>query len=120
MVGDALDGLPTVVVDATGNETSMNGALRLVGSGGRVVFLGLHRGSVTFEDAEFHRREITLLASRNGTASDFAWVIEALRSGTLDVARWVTDRLSPEELPQRIRGLTDPAGGGLKAIVRFP
>lgn len=119
VVGEALGGLPTVVIDATGNEASMNGALRLAASGGRVVFLGLHRGSVTFEDAEFHRREVTLLASRNGTASDFAWVIEGLRSGALDVARWVTDRLSPEDLPRHIARLADPGAGGLKALVRF-
>ena len=63
-------GLPTVVFDATGNAASMMKSFNLRGAnGGKLVFVGLFQGDVTFNDPEFHRRELTLLASRNATAA---------------------------------------------------
>ena len=60
--------LPTAVFDATGNPTSMMGAFEFVAHGGRLVYVGLFPGDVTFHDPHFHRREITLLATRNSTS----------------------------------------------------
>src|SRR6266536_663237 len=59
---------PTAVFDATGNAGSMTRAFDLVPAGGRLIFVGLVRDTITFDDPEFHRRELTLLASRNATA----------------------------------------------------
>jgi len=54
--------LPTVVADATGNVGSMNRSLEFVAAGGRIAFVGLVQADFAFSDAEFHRREATLLA----------------------------------------------------------
>jgi threonine dehydrogenase-like Zn-dependent dehydrogenase len=40
-------------------------------------------------DSEFHRRETTLLASRNAVAADFTRFIGLIESGRLDTTLWI-------------------------------
>lgn len=81
-----------LVFDATGNARSMERGFDFVASGGRYVLVSVVKGPITFEDADFHRREMTLLGSRNATAEDFAHVIAAIRAGRVPVERLVTHR----------------------------
>lgn len=112
-----LDGdLPTTVIDATGSGLAMHDSYRLIAPGGQMVFVGLFVGDFAFEDLDFHRRELTLLASRNGTAEDFRAVIKLLESGRVDPSWMVTDRISFGELPLRFASL-DQAAGCIKAMV---
>jgi 2-desacetyl-2-hydroxyethyl bacteriochlorophyllide A dehydrogenase len=111
--------LPTVVFDATGNPQSMMEAFRYVAHGGRLVFVGLFAGDVTFHDPEFHRREVTLLASRNSTPEDFGRIIGLMESGRIDTRPWVTHRVAAPDLPAAFDGLLDPSAGVLKAVVEF-
>jgi threonine dehydrogenase-like Zn-dependent dehydrogenase len=68
-----------VVFDATGNAAAMAESLRHVAHGGRLVFVGLVLGSVALDDPLFHRREVTLHASRN-SCHDFPRIIRSPRS----------------------------------------
>ena len=111
--------LPTVVFDATGNAASMMGAFQYTASGGRLVYVGLVLGDVTFHDPDFHRKEITLLATRNSTGKDFARIIGLLESGQVDTAPWITHRAEASALPDAFPGWLDPASGVLKAVVSF-
>ena len=52
---------------------------------GRLIFVGLFQGDVTFHDPDFHKRELTLLSSRNATAADFRQIIRALEAGQIDL-----------------------------------
>jgi threonine dehydrogenase-like Zn-dependent dehydrogenase len=56
---------------------------------------------VTFNDPNFHRRELTLLASRNALPSTFTSIIRAIEQGTIDTTPWITHRLALEEVPHR-------------------
>ena len=85
--------LPTVVFDCTGNAGSMHNAFQWVASGGALIFVGLFKGEVTFQDPEFHRREMTLYATRNATEEDFRRVIQALEEKEIDVLSWITHRV---------------------------
>lgn len=111
--------LPTVVVDATGNSQSMMNAFRYITHGGRLVYVGLFQGDVTFNDPEFQRRETTLLASRNATRRDFKTVMDALESQQVDVRRLITHRAAPEQLITEFPGWLDPQNGVVKAILSF-
>jgi 2-desacetyl-2-hydroxyethyl bacteriochlorophyllide A dehydrogenase len=113
------DDLPTVVFDATGNAKSMMNAFDYVAHGGRLVFVGLFQGDITFNDPEFHRRELSLLASRNATAHDFDAVITALERGQVEVKSLVTHRVSVEEMVEQFSNWLDPANGVMKALVHF-
>jgi 2-desacetyl-2-hydroxyethyl bacteriochlorophyllide A dehydrogenase len=111
--------LPTQVYDATGNLQSMNSSFEYVASGGKLVFVGLMKDNISFSDPEFHRREITLYASRNGTASDFKWVIEKVESGAIDTRPWITHRAPFEQMIGQFSGWLDPANKVMKALVEL-
>jgi threonine dehydrogenase-like Zn-dependent dehydrogenase len=111
--------LPTVVFDATGNAQSMIKAFDYVAHGGRLIFVGLFQGDVTFNDPNFHRRELTLLASRNATKADFETVLQSLEQGDVDVASWITHRASPEQIVTDFPGWLDPSAGVVKALLTF-
>ena len=119
-VAGALDGAaPTCVFDATGNRESMARAITLAGHAAVVVYVGLFRGELAFSDPEFHKRELTLLGSRNALPDDFERVIAALESGRVDVRPWITDRASIADVPSAFPGWTDPRNGVIKAMIEM-
>ncbi len=113
------DDLPTVIFDATGNAQSMMQSFRYVAHGGRLVFVGLFQGEVVFNDPDFHKREVTLLASRNATDEDFRAVISALENHKIEVKSWITHHASPEQLVQDFSTWLDPKNGVVKAMLSF-
>lgn len=92
--------LPTIVIDATGNAASMTSTFDLTAYGGRIVFVGLIQGDVTFSDPNFHRRELTLCASRNATANTFREIIGLIEAGKIDTKPWITHRFALAETPK--------------------
>lgn len=116
----AFDGEPpSMIVDATGNRASMCGAITLAAHGATVVYVGLFQGDVTFADPEFHKRELTLMGSRNATAEDFRHVIDALENGRVDVAPWITHRAALTDVPALFPSWTEPASGVIKALIEL-
>jgi 2-desacetyl-2-hydroxyethyl bacteriochlorophyllide A dehydrogenase len=117
---EALDGeLPTVVFDATGNAQSMASAFRYVANSGKLVYVGLMQGDITFNDPEFHRREMTLFASRNAATRDFHDVIAALESGRINIAPWITHHSVPDTFIQDFPTWLEPERGVVKAMLEF-
>lgn len=101
--------LPDLIFDATGNRTSMVSTFDLAAHGGRIIFVGLFQGEVTFNDPNFHRRELTVMSSRNATSAEFAQVIAAMESGAVDTRPWITHRIDFSEVPHRFASvITDP------------
>ncbi len=111
--------LPTAVLDATGNAKSMMAAFNFVAHSGRLVYVGLNQESITFHDPLFHSREMTLLATRNATATDFEWVLASMAAGKLDTSAWVTHQATPEVLVEDFASWLLPATGVIKAMLTF-
>ena len=109
--------LPTLVFDCTGSAGSMQAAFDYVAHGGSLVLVGHITGNLTFSDPHFHSHELTLLASRNATPADFAWVIECMRAGEVDLAGWITHWATPESIVSEFAGWLDPANGVIKAML---
>jgi 2-desacetyl-2-hydroxyethyl bacteriochlorophyllide A dehydrogenase len=109
--------LPTLVFDATGNAESMAASFSLVAHGGRLVFVGLVQGPISFLDPDLHRRETTLLASRNATAADFERTVAMLESGSVDIGSWMTDRCTLEAVPDTFPGWARGETAVIKALV---
>jgi threonine dehydrogenase-like Zn-dependent dehydrogenase len=114
-----LGDLPTTVFDATGNLRSMEDAFNYVAPSGQLVYVGLVKNDVSFNDPFFHRREITLKASRNATSDDFDWVIAALADGSVNVDGWVTHLVPPEGLVSDFARWLKPETGVIKAMLSF-
>ena len=81
-----------VVFDATGSRASMEKGFDFVAHGGRYVLVSVVKEPITFTDPDFHRKEMTLLGSRNATTEDFERVIAAIRDGHVPVDRLITHR----------------------------
>jgi len=109
--------LPTVVLDATGNKHSMAKALDYAAPAGRIVFIGLFQGDFTFHDPYFHKKELTLIASRNALTADFKQIIQMMEEGQIDVSQWITHRSSFEEMVDKFDGWLQPETGVIKAVV---
>jgi 2-desacetyl-2-hydroxyethyl bacteriochlorophyllide A dehydrogenase len=89
------------VFDVTGSAASMRKAFGYVTAGGRLVFVGLVQGEIAFDDPEFHKREITVLATRNATKADFDEVMGQIERKAIRPELWITHRVRLEELPER-------------------
>lgn len=111
--------MPTVVFEATGNPASMERSFGFVASAGTLVLVGLCQSKIAFADPEFHRREMTLLSSRNATAADFDRVLAAVEAGTLDTQPWVTHRAPLSAVGEALPAWARPDAGVLKAIVEI-
>ena len=111
--------LPTLVFDCTGSARSMHGAFDYVAHGGSLVLVGHITGDISFSDPHFHSHELTLLASRNATPDDFAWVIDELSAGAINLAPWITHQATPEGIVAEFPRWVEPATGVIKAMLRF-
>lgn len=109
--------LPTVVFDASGNAKSMASAFLYPCHGGRLVFVGLFKGELTFSDPEFHKRELTVMGSRNAASDDFATIIGLMEQRRVDVGRWVTHRATIEQAPQVLPEWMEPDARCLKGLI---
>jgi len=105
-----------VVFDATGNPKAMERGFSFVGHGGAYVLVSIVASDISFNDPEFHKRETTLLGSRNATPEDFERVLEALRAGRVPEAL-ITHRMTLAEVPANFASLTDPRAGVIKGMV---
>lgn len=106
-----------VVFDATGNTKSMCGAFEYVAFTGRIVFVGIVTDPISFADPLFHRREMTILASRNALPDDFTRIIQLIEDGKIDTRPWITHRTPFTDLIERFPSYTKPETGVIKAIV---
>lgn len=113
--GDGFD----VVFDATGNQHSMEKSFDFVAHGGRYVLVSVIKDAITFKDPDFHRKEMTLLGSRNATAEDFERVIGALRSGNIPVDRLITHRTSLADAARNIPIWATQKAGLIKALIEI-
>jgi 2-desacetyl-2-hydroxyethyl bacteriochlorophyllide A dehydrogenase len=94
-----------VVFDATGSARVMADSLNHVAPGGRLVFVGLTRDPVSIDDWLFHRREVTIYASRN-SCSEFPRIIRMLEERKINTEPWITERISLDEVPMRLKDIS--------------
>jgi 2-desacetyl-2-hydroxyethyl bacteriochlorophyllide A dehydrogenase len=106
-----------VVFDATGNAKAMERGFEFIAHGGKYVLVSIVRDTISFSDPEFHKREATLMGSRNATVEDFRYVEQCLRDGLIPDAALNTHRMKLDEVTERFQTLLDPAQGVVKAIV---
>lgn len=105
------------VFDCTGSPRAMERGFSFVAHGGTYVLVSIVQGDIRFSDPEFHKREMSLLSSRNATLADFATVMAAMREGHVPTAAINTHRAPLWEVGQRMTEWTRPEAGTVKAIL---
>jgi 2-desacetyl-2-hydroxyethyl bacteriochlorophyllide A dehydrogenase len=107
------------VFDATGNVHAIRKGLDYVAHGGRYVLISVVKEDISFPDPEFHKREATLIGSRNATHEDFAHVIDCIRRGAIDTLALNTQQIPAQDLVAAFPKLLADQASVLKAIVSF-
>lgn len=95
-----------VVFDATGNKAAMEKSFELVHFAGKLVLVGLIQGDISFHDPTFHRREMTLLSSRNSYGM-FPEIISKIENGAINTDPWINHRLSLDNVESEFKNLRD-------------
>src|SRR5476651_557800 len=108
---------PTVVIDATGNLKAITNAFAYMAHGARYVLVGLQKGEISFSHPEFHKRQATLMSSRNATRADFEHVIASMKKGLVDPTNYITHRVDFDQVKTDFASWLDPANGVIKAMV---
>mgnify|MGYP001000861833 CR=1 FL=1 len=121
-LADATQGcFADVVIDATGSNLSMSMALQYCAFAGKLVYVGITQQELAFPHAPvLHRRELSILASRNALASDFTRIIRLIEDGQIDTRPWITHRLAFDDAPQAFPTLLRPESGVIKAVISIP
>lgn len=109
--------MPTVVIDATGSLKAINNAFRFLAHTGRYVLIGLQKAEISVSHPEFHKREATLMSSRNATRKDFEHVISSMKNGLIDPATYITHRVAFEQVVENFQSWLNPETGVIKAMV---
>jgi 2-desacetyl-2-hydroxyethyl bacteriochlorophyllide A dehydrogenase len=113
------DDMPTVVIDATGNQKAILNAFQYMAHGARYVLVGLQKGEISFSHPEFHKREATLMSSRNATRKDFEHVIASIKEGLVQPANYITHRVKFDAVKDNFESWLNPATGVIKAMVEM-
>lgn len=111
--------MPTVVIDATGNLNAINHAFQYMAHGGRYVLIGLQKGEIIVNHPEFHKREATLMSSRNATRQDFEHVIHSMKNGSVSPTTYITHRVPFDAVATEFENWLNPANGVIKAMVEI-
>ncbi|QEC69384.1 zinc-binding alcohol dehydrogenase family protein [Panacibacter ginsenosidivorans] len=111
--------MPAVIVDATGNLKAINNAFQYLAHGGRYVLIGLQKSDISFSHPEFHKREATLMSSRNATRADFEHVMESMKDGLVRPSTYITHRVGFSEVKNVFASWLDPANAVIKAMIEM-
>ena len=109
--------MPTVVFDATGNLSAINQGINYLAHGGRYVLVGLQKEAISISHPEFHKREATLMSSRNATKSDFEQVILSIKDGRVHPLNYITNRIPFDDVASVFSTLLDPSSNVIKAMI---
>jgi 2-desacetyl-2-hydroxyethyl bacteriochlorophyllide A dehydrogenase len=111
--------MPTIIIDATGNLGAINDGFKYISHGGRYVLIGLQKGDINFSHPEFHKRESTLMSSRNATRIDFERVIDCLKKGRIHPSTYITHRVKFNVVKENFDSWLNPTTGVIKAMIEI-
>jgi alcohol dehydrogenase len=83
--------------------------------------VGITQAEVSFPHAPvMHRRELSILASRNALSRDFRRIITLIEEGRIDTAPWITHRIPFADTIPTFPTLLEPVSGVIKAVIEMP
>lgn len=109
--------MPTVVFDATGSQKAILKGFDYMAFGGKYVLVGLQKGEIAFHHPEFHKREGTLMSSRNAVKEDFEFVINCLKNKYINPETFITHRTSFSNLKNEFPNWQNSSSEVIKALV---
>jgi 2-desacetyl-2-hydroxyethyl bacteriochlorophyllide A dehydrogenase len=111
--------MPEFIIDATGNQNAINTGFKYMSHAGTYVLIGLQLGEVTFSHPDFHKKEGTLMSSRNANVEDFEFVLTCLKNQQIDLTKYVNHQIPFSQLMEKFADISMPENKVIKAIVKF-
>ena len=97
------DGLGAdVIIEAVGSPITFVAAIDAVSYTGRVVYIGYAKTHVTYDTAQFVKKELDIMGSRNATRQNFEEVIAVIRAGNVPLDKIVTRTVPLTEAPEAL------------------
>jgi 2-desacetyl-2-hydroxyethyl bacteriochlorophyllide A dehydrogenase len=107
----------STVIDATGNLNAIESGFAKIAHGGKFVLIGLQKQPISFSHPEFHKREATLMSSRNANREDFDYVMNLFRSGKIDAGLFISHRFGQNQLLDIFTKINAPGSQVIKAMI---
>jgi 2-desacetyl-2-hydroxyethyl bacteriochlorophyllide A dehydrogenase len=116
-VSEASAGAFSTVIDATGNLHAIESGFAKMAHGGKYVLIGLQKQAISFSHPEFHKREATLMSSRNATLEDFHYVMNLFRDGKIKADTFISHRFTKNQVPDIFAKMNEPNQQVIKAMI---
>jgi 2-desacetyl-2-hydroxyethyl bacteriochlorophyllide A dehydrogenase len=107
----------STVIDATGNLHAIESGFAKMAHGGKYVLIGLQKQSISFSHPEFHKREATLMSSRNATIEDFEYVMNLFRDKKIQADTFISHRFSKNQVPGIFTKINEPTEQVIKSMI---
>lgn len=118
-VTEASPGAFNTVIDATGNLHAIESGFTKMAHGGKYVLIGLQKQAISFSHPEFHKREATLMSSRNATLEDFHYVMNLFRDKKIQADLFISHRFTKNQVPGIFAKMNEPSERVIKAIINL-
>ncbi|USQ03598.1 zinc-binding alcohol dehydrogenase family protein [Aquirufa antheringensis] len=116
-VAEAITGAFNTVIDATGNLNAIESGFAKMAHAGKYVLIGLQKQAISFSHPEFHKREATLMSSRNATLEDFEYVMNLFREGKIQADKFISHRFTKNQVPGIFAKINEPTQQVIKAMI---
>ncbi len=107
------------VIDATGNLHAIESGFAKITHGGKYVLIGLQKQPISFSHPEFHKREATLMSSRNATIEDFQYVMDLFRHGKIKADLFISHRHGWQDISSLFQTIHLPEKQVIKAMIHL-
>jgi 2-desacetyl-2-hydroxyethyl bacteriochlorophyllide A dehydrogenase len=109
--------MAATVIDASGNLSAINNGLNYLAHGGKYILIGLQKEKFVFSHPEFHKKEATLMSSRNATREDFNYVIQCMANKKINPLEFITNRVAFSETAAGFPDWLNPSNHIIKVVV---
>ena len=118
-VSEATSTSYSTVIDATGNLAAIESGFAKIAHGGKYVLIGLQKQAISFSHPEFHKREATLMSSRNATREDFEYVMDLFHEGKIKAEQFISHRFEKNQIPGIFAKINEPTQQVIKAMINL-
>lgn len=108
-----------VTIEAVGLPSTFQSCIDSAAYGGRVVLIGVSKKNLDFKFSTVQKKELAIFGSRNAVKSDFAEVIEIVKSGRVDLESLVTNTYDFTQAADAFEHFDKNASDTLKVLLQF-
>lgn len=107
-----------MVMEASGSNAAIRGALDIVSNAGRVVFTGWPKNETSLPTGLFTKKELDVRGART-SAGEFEEALDIIAGGKIDIASVLTEVVGIDGAADKLRDIEKNPGSYMKVVVRM-